>query len=76
MASEKLAISFESALARDVRDDADQTASGNVSAWLADAAREKLRQRKLDEAVQDYEDEYGSFGDGELDEAARELWPG
>ena len=36
--SEKISISFKPALARDVRDDADETTCGNVSAWLADAA--------------------------------------
>lgn len=73
MSSEKLAISFEPTLAQDVRDDAEQTASGNVSAWLADAARAKLRQRKLREAVDEYEAEHGAFTSEEKAQADA-LW--
>jgi len=35
MASEKLAVSFAPALAQNIRDDANETANGNVSADIA-----------------------------------------
>jgi hypothetical protein len=45
-----------------------------VSAWLAEAARDRLRQRALGEAIAAYEAEHGVIADEELAEAAR-LWP-
>jgi hypothetical protein len=43
-AATKLAISFESPLAGEVRRAAEVQTDGNVSAWLAEAARAQLRQ--------------------------------
>jgi len=73
MASEKLAVSFAPSLAQNVRDDANETADGNVSAWLADAAHAKLRQRKLREFVGEYQAEHGAFTDEERAQADA-LW--
>jgi hypothetical protein len=44
LSAAKLAISFESPLAEEVRRAAEVQTDGNVSAWLAEAARAQLRQ--------------------------------
>jgi hypothetical protein len=43
MAARKLAVSFDEDLARAVDEAAEQATEGNVSAWLAEAARARLR---------------------------------
>jgi hypothetical protein len=75
MSVERLAVSFEPELAKEVRDAASLTLDGNVSAWLAEAARNKLRQQALGEAVRQYEAEEGEFSDEEMAEIGAE-WPG
>jgi hypothetical protein len=72
--SKKLAVSFEGALADQVQRAAEQETRGNVSAWLAEAARQKLRQQALGEAVAAYEAEHGAITADELAEVDR-LWP-
>ena len=64
----RLAVSLDPALARKVR-----RAAGNqtTSAWLADAARSKLRSEGLLEAVEAWEAEHGRITETELAEAAR-----
>lgn len=74
MPAKKLAISLEGQLAKDVERAAKVEAQGNVSAWLADAARLRLRQLAAKEALQAYEAEAGEITDSELDEVRR-LWP-
>lgn len=75
MAVERLAVSFDPELAREVRQAASGTLDGNVSAWLADAARHKLRQQALGEAVRQFEEEHGEFSDQEMLQIGAE-WPG
>jgi hypothetical protein len=70
----KLAVSFEAPLADQIQRAATQETGGNVSAWLADAAREKIRQRALAEAVAAYEAEHGEITDDEL-ARVRRAWP-
>jgi hypothetical protein len=48
--------------------------AGNVSAWLAEAARLRLRQKALREALAAYEAEHGEITQAELTEARR-AWP-
>lgn len=60
---------------RDVRGDAAETTAGNVSAWLADAARAKLRRKRLQELVLHYEAEHGEITAEELAEV-RKKWRG
>lgn len=64
----RLAISFDAELARQVR-----RAAGKqpTSAWLADAARRKLRAEGLLDAVAAWESDHGEIGPAELALAAR-----
>lgn len=64
-------MSFAPDLARDVREDA----AGNVSAWLADAARRKARRLRAAELLRKVEAEDGPITDAEL-KNARGAWPG
>lgn len=59
----RFAISFDPELARAVR-----KAAGDqpTSAWLADAARRKLRAEGLLEVVQSWEEEHGELTAAEL----------
>jgi hypothetical protein len=63
----RLAISFDGALARAVR-----RAAGKepTSAWLADAARRKLRAEGLLRVVGEWEDEHGRLTEAEVRSAA------
>ncbi len=64
----RLAISFDEDLARAVK-----RAAGKepTSAWLADAARRKLRAEGLLAAVGEWEQAHGTLTDRELRAAAR-----
>jgi hypothetical protein len=66
----RLAVSFDRKLASAVR-----RAAGNepTSAWLADAARRKLRAEGLLGVVQDWEKEHGKLSDVELKALNRKL---
>ena len=72
--SEKLAISFDRSLALKVRRAATRRASGNISAWLAEAAREQLRIEAGRAFLREYEAEYGAITREELAEGRRR-WP-
>jgi metal-responsive CopG/Arc/MetJ family transcriptional regulator len=74
MAVERLTVSIESDLASEVRDAAEADEQ-NVSAWLADAARRRLANRRLADLVAEWEREHGSFSPEEL-AAARDLVEG
>jgi predicted Zn-dependent peptidase len=64
----RFAISFDQELARLVRRSA---ANEPTSAWLADAARRKLRAEGLLEAVREWEQTHGELTPAELQAAAR-----
>jgi hypothetical protein len=66
----RFAVSFEPDLARAVR-----RAAGDepMSAWLADAARRKLRAEGLLEIVQGWEEQHGPLSASELRAAERKL---
>jgi hypothetical protein len=72
MTVERLAISFDAELARAVR-----RAAGKqpTSAWLADAARRKLRAEGLLRTVSEWEQEHGILTDAELQQAAKRQRP-
>jgi hypothetical protein len=72
--SEKLAISFEKGLAAKVRRAAGKRAAGNISAWLAVAAREQLRLEAGRSFLHRYESEKGVISKEELAEVRRQ-WP-
>ena len=68
MTVSRLAISFEEELARAVR----RAAGKNpTSAWLADAARRKLRAEGLMTVVREWERQHGELTEDELRSAAR-----
>jgi hypothetical protein len=69
-----LAVSFEPSLARQVRQAAAEKSQGNVSAWLAEAARERLRLDAGWALLREYEAEHGMIGDEALARVDRE-WP-
>jgi len=66
----RFAISFDKKLARAVRRAAGKEAT---SAWLADAARRKLRAEGLLGVIGEWEAEHGAIGEDELRTAARAL---
>lgn len=71
MAGEKLSISLEAELAADVRAGAaDEGVS--VSAWLADAAAVKARQRRLGLALEEFAAEHGELSDGDIERLVKE----
>ncbi|HVZ86848.1 MAG TPA: hypothetical protein VHG72_07755 [Polyangia bacterium] len=74
MAAKKLAISLDGQLAREVQQAARAEAGGNVSAWLAEAARVHLRQLAAKRALKVFEDEMGEITEAELRQAGR-AWP-
>ena len=69
MTVSRFAISFDAELTRAVRR---ATGSTPLSAWLADAARRKLRAEGLLQAVREWEDQHGELLEAELQAAARE----
>ena len=71
---ERFAVSFDPELARAVRDAAGQTEEGTVSAWLSEAARDKLRQQALSEAIREFEATNGVISEEEKAEIDTE-WP-
>lgn len=64
----RLAISLDADLARAVRKAAGKQPT---SAWLAEAAAQRLRTEGLRRAVAAYEAQYGAFTDEELQAVAR-----
>ena len=74
MSARKLAISLDGDLAKEVQRAAKVESGGNVSAWLAEAARSRLRQLAAKQALKVYEDEMGEITEAELRQVRR-LWP-
>jgi hypothetical protein len=72
MGVEKMSVSFDLELGEAIRTAAG-TARQSVSAWLADAARDRLRLEALGRAVMSWEDTFGPLTDAELDAADRLL---
>jgi len=72
--TKKLAISLDRQLAKQVEQAAKVESRGNISAWLADAARLRLRQLAAKQALEAYEAEAGVITEDELAQARR-LWP-
>jgi hypothetical protein len=72
MGVEKMSVSFDLELGEAIRTSA---AEGNqsVSAWLAEAARDRLRLEALGEAVSAWEEKFGALTDAELAEAGKVL---
>jgi hypothetical protein len=70
MSVARLAVSFDKKLAREVR-----KAAGTepTSAWLADAARRKLRSKGLLSVIGDWEAEHGVLTPNELQAIERKV---
>ncbi|MGQ0844151.1 MAG: hypothetical protein ACT4QF_08445 [Sporichthyaceae bacterium] len=72
MGVEKFSVSFESDLGQAIRDAA-ADGDASVSAWLAEAARNRLRSEALTEAVAAWEEHFGALTEDEMAAAARVL---
>jgi metal-responsive CopG/Arc/MetJ family transcriptional regulator len=72
----RLAISLDDQLAEEVARAAEQQTQGNVSAWLAEAARQRLRQLAAEKLLAEYEARAGVITDDELAGVEREWPPG
>lgn len=72
MGVEKMSVSFELELGEAIRTSA-LGAGRSVSAWLAEAARDRLRLEALGQAVDAWEQEHGVLSDAELARAHADL---
>jgi hypothetical protein len=72
MGVEKVSVSFDLELGESIRVSA-ASAGQSVSAWLAEAARDRLRLEALAQAVTAWEQEHGPLTDGEVADAERVL---
>ena len=67
-----MSVSFDLELGEAIRTSA-SSANESVSAWLAQAARDRLRLEALGEAVAAWEAEHGRLAEAEVAEAERTL---
>jgi len=67
-----MSVSFDLELGEAIRTSA-SSANESVSAWLAQAARDRLRLEALGEAVAAWEAEHGRLTEAEVAEAERTL---
>lgn len=72
MGVEKMSVSFDLELGAAIRTAAHGTKS-SVSAWLAEAARDRLRSEELGHAVSSWEREFGPLTEAEIAKAERLL---
>jgi hypothetical protein len=72
MGVEKMSVSFDLELGEAIRESANDSRQ-SVSAWLAEAARDRLRLEALGDAVVSWEQEFGPLTDAEIVEADRVL---
>jgi hypothetical protein len=72
MAVDRISVTLGAELGMAVRDAAAR-AGMSVSAWLEQAASDRLRNDLLGEALDRWEAEHGPFADAELDAAAASL---
>jgi len=72
MGVEKMSVSFDPELREAIRESAPGSHQ-TVSAWLAEAVRDRLRLEALGHAVVSWEQEFGSLTDAEIAHADRVL---
>jgi hypothetical protein len=72
MTVEKMSVSFEAELGEDIREAA-RLSSESVSAWLAEAARRRLRSNALQDAVAAFEEEFAPIPEEDRARARRVL---
>jgi hypothetical protein len=75
MGVEKMSVSFDLELGEAIRMSAND-AHQSVSAWLAEAARDRLRLQALGQAVASWEQQFGELTDDEIARANRLLQRG
>ena len=68
MGVEKMSVSFDLKLGAAIREAAADD-DESVSAWLAEAARSRLRRLALNQALADFQAEFGEFTDQERADA-------
>jgi hypothetical protein len=73
MSVRRFAISMDEELAGAIEDAAADESDGNLSAWLAKAAKLQLRQRAMREALRAHEEQHGEISAEEVEKAAA-LW--
>jgi hypothetical protein len=73
MGSTKISVSLDEPLAKEIRRDA-RASRRKVSTWLADAAREYLRQKHARKLLEELDAEQGPVAQDVLDEVDRQ-WP-
>lgn len=66
----RFSVTFDRALNKEVR----RAAGDNISAWMAEAAREQLRREAAAEFVRQFEEEHGNVSAEAIAEVERE-WP-
>jgi hypothetical protein len=74
MAAKQLAISMDEALVLRVKEAAERSRDGNVSAWLADAASAQLRYEAAKRVLDDLVSEQGPVSEAAIAEVRRQ-WP-
>jgi hypothetical protein len=72
MGVEKMSVSFDLKLGAAIKKSAARS-SLSVSAWLAEAARDRLRRQALGEAIETWETTHGTLTEAELADAERQL---
>jgi metal-responsive CopG/Arc/MetJ family transcriptional regulator len=73
MSSTKISVSLDEPLAKEIRRDA-RASKRKVSTWLAEAAREYLRQKHARKLLEELNAEHGQVPANILDEVDRQ-WP-
>jgi hypothetical protein len=74
MPAKKLAVWLEEELADQIVAAAEKDTAGNVSAWLAQAARERLRQAAARRLLEEHVAKHGPISEEERARVRRE-WP-
>jgi hypothetical protein len=74
MASKQLAISLDETLVLQVKEAAERSRGGNVSAWLADAAHAQLRYEAAKRVLDELVSEQGAVSEAAIAEVRRQ-WP-
>ena len=72
MATVKRSISFDPDLLREAEELAQEEKAGNLSALVAEALEQRVKSRRLLEAIEDFEREFGPIPQKIRDEVDRE----
>jgi hypothetical protein len=72
MQVDRISITMPPEIGRKVRDAAEEEGV-SVSAWITEAAAERVRNRLLGKFLDEYQAEHGAFTDEEMERAAQRL---